>query len=75
MYPRILRIQTFLGVFIHCPLIIKLNLVNALKTKNSYIISEPGLRIHFNFMRIRIVNPHWKKIDPDPDPGYFFKIY
>jgi len=26
-------------------------------------------------MRIRILDPHWKKIDPDPDPGHFFKIY
>ena len=33
------------------------------------------LRIHSIFMRIRILDPHWKKIDPDPDPGHFFKIY
>ena len=36
-------------------------------------------------MRIRILDPHWKKMDPDPnpdlrpdpdpDPGYFLKIY
>jgi len=39
-------------------------------------------------MRIRILDPHWKKMDPDPDPdpgkmdpdpdpdpGHFFKIY
>ena len=32
-------------------------------------------------MRIRILDPHWKKMDPDqnpdpdPDPGYFYKIY
>ena len=32
-------------------------------------------------MRIRILDPHWKKMDPDPnpdpdpDPGYLFKIY
>ena len=38
---------------------------------------KPVLRIHLILMRIRILNPHWKKMDPDPDPdpGYFFKIY
>ena len=35
------------------------------------------LRIHLVLMRIRILDPHWKKLDTDPDPGheYFFKIY
>ena len=37
------------------------------------------LGIHSIFMRIRILDPHWKKMDPDPnpdpDPGHFFKIY
>ena len=37
------------------------------------------LRIQLILMRIRIqiLDPHWKKmdLDPDPDPGYFFKIY
>ena len=35
------------------------------------------LRIHLILMRIRILDPHWKKMDPDPDPdpGYLFKIY
>ena len=34
------------------------------------------LRIHLVFMRIRIriLDPHWKKMDPDPEPGHFFKI-
>ena len=38
---------------------------------------EPVLRIHLILMRIRIriLDPHWKKMDPDPDPGYLFKIY
>ena len=27
------------------------------------------LRIHYILMRIRILNPHWKKMDPDP--GHF----
>ena len=39
------------------------------------------LRIQLILMRI--LDPHWKKmdpdpdpnLDPDPDPGYFFKIY
>ena len=26
-------------------------------------------------IRIRILDPHLKKMDPDPDPEYFFKIY
>ena len=26
-------------------------------------------------MRIRILDPHWKKMDPDPGHEYFFKIY
>ena len=40
-----------------------------------------GLRIHLISMRIRILNSHWEKMDPDPnpytDPGHeqFFKIY
>ena len=39
------------------------------------------LRIQLILMRIRIriLDPHWKKMDPDPDldpdPGYFLKIY
>ena len=34
-------------------------------------------RIQLILMRIRIRDPNWKKMDPDPhpDPGYFFKIY
>ena len=41
------------------------------KEKNSV------LRIQVILMRIRILDPHWKKVDPDPnpDPAYFFKIY
>ena len=34
------------------------------------------LRIHLILMRIRILDPYWKKMDPDPnpdpDPGHFF---
>ena len=35
------------------------------------------LRICLILIRIRILNLHWKKMDPDqnPDPGYFLKIY
>ena len=35
------------------------------------------LRIYLILMRIRILDLHCKKIDPDPDPGHepFFKIY
>ena len=32
------------------------------------------LRIHLILMRIRILDPHWKKLDPDPDPGHFFRF-
>jgi len=40
-------------------------------------LSKAVLRIHLILMRIRILDPHWKKMDPDldPDPGHFFKIY
>ena len=31
------------------------------------------LRIHLILMRIRILDQHWKKTDPDP--GHLFKIY
>ena len=31
------------------------------------------LRNQLILMRIRILDPHWKKMNPDP--GYFFKIY
>ena len=39
------------------------------------IIPVSVLRIHLILMRIRIqiLDPHWKKMDPDP--GHFFKIY
>ena len=33
----------------------------------------PVLRIHLILMQIRILDPHWKKVDSDP--GQFFKIY
>ena len=33
----------------------------------------PVLRIYLTLMRIRILDPRWKKMDPDP--GHFFKIY
>ena len=32
------------------------------------------LRIHFILMRIRILDPHWKK-NPDPVQEHYFKIY
>ena len=31
------------------------------------------LRIHLIFMRIRVLDLHWKKMDPDP--GYFFIVF
>ena len=34
---------------------------------------EPVLMNLLILMRIRILDPHWKKINPDP--GYFYKIY
>ena len=34
----------------------------------SFIVSVP--RIHLILMQIWILDPHWKKLDPDP--GYFF---
>ena len=33
----------------------------------------PVLTIHLILMRIRILDQHWEKMDPDP--GHFFKIY
>ena len=33
------------------------------------------LRIHLILMWIRILDPHWKKTDPDPVPGYLIEIY
>ena len=49
----------------------------------SNYLFQSVLRIQLILMRIRILDPHWKKMDPDPDPnpdpdadpGYFFKIY
>ena len=38
-----------------------------------FYMSHSVLRIHVILMRIRILNPHWKKIYPDA--GHFFKIY
>ena len=34
------------------------------------IHTEAVLWIQLILMRIRILDPHWKKMDPDPDPGY-----
>ena len=34
----------------------------------SFIVSVP--RIHLILMQIWILDPHWKKLDPDPDPGH-----
>ena len=33
------------------------------------------LRINIILMRIRILDPHWKTMDPDPDPGHFLKKF
>ena len=33
------------------------------------------LRVHLILIRIRILDPHWKKMDPDPDPGHFFMLF
>ena len=41
----------------------------------TYISAYQVLRIHFILMRIRILEPHWKKLDPDPGHKHFFKIY
>ena len=35
---------------------------------------KPVLRIHLILMRIRILDPHWEKMDPDPGHGHFFKV-
>ena len=39
--------------------------------------TDPGpvLRIHLILTRIRILNPHWKKMDPDPGHEHLCKIY
>ena len=43
---------------------------------NSFFCDMSVLRIHLILMRIRILDPYWKKLDPDPnpdpDPGHFF---
>ena len=39
----------------------------------SLSIGQAVLRIYLILMQIRILDPHWKKMKPDP--GYFFKIY
>ena len=57
------------------------NLIKTTIVKNDKFLGPPPpktvLRIKIILMRIRIFDPEWKKIDldPDPDPGYFFKIY
>ena len=45
--------------------------------KNTFEAVKAVLRIQLILMRIRIriLDPHWKKMDPDSDPGFFFKIY
>ena len=42
-----------------------------------YLSPKPVLRIHLILMRIqiRILDPYWKKMDPNPDPGQFFNLY
>ncbi len=42
-----------------------------------YLSPQPVLRIHLILMRIqiRILDPYWKKMDPNPDPGQFFNLY
>ena len=56
---------------------IQLDSTNELKNIHVYIFiqNKSVLRIHLLLMRIRILNPHWKKMDPNPDPGNLFKIY
>jgi len=50
-------------------LVIMLFSQTVLNSRNS--LFKPVLRIHSILMRIRILDPHWKKMDP----GDFFKIY
>ena len=38
-------------------------------------IFEAVLRINLILIRIRILDPHWKNMDPDPDPGHFLKKF
>ena len=49
------------------------------KTLGTSASTKPVLRINLILMRIRIririLDPNLKKIDQDPDPGHFFKIY
>ena len=33
------------------------------------------LRIHLILIRLRILDPHWKTMDPDPGHEHFLKIY
>ena len=32
------------------------------------------IAIIFNLILMRIQDLHWKKMDPDPDPGYLLKF-
>ena len=36
---------------------------------------ESVLTIHLILMRIRILDTHWKKMDPGPGHEHIFKIY
>ena len=48
-----------------------------LQHKVGLLVSVLRIQLILMRIRIRILDPHWKKIkpDPNPDPCHFFKIY
>ena len=48
------------------------------RTKEEYIghrVISAVLRIHLILMQIRILDPHWKEMDPNPDPDPSYNIF
>ena len=43
--------------------------IDSSSTKITVLIATGKLQIHL--ILIRILDPHWKKMDPDPNPGHF----
>ena len=43
-------------------------------TMFTYYMFLSVLRFHLNLMRIQILDPQWKKMDPDRDLGHFLKF-
>ena len=72
---RLLSEYIYMGVCCNLIVFSSINTESMLHT-TPLIRTTPVLRIQLILMRIRILDPHWTKMDPDPnpdlDPGYFF---